>query len=165
MGTIPHPRLCTVAPGGVLQALSWYSCPLGSQPIPFPSARIVDDEHRDRSDPRDSSYNNMTRRAPSSRVRTRWSGSGTGATVSAEGTAPISGVRTRARGCRRRQFGSARIGNHPAGGIRWLRVTAHAFARVTNRRESLPHVSDANVARRTANGTKMAPKSASEFGR
>lgn len=96
----------------------------------------------------------MTRWALSLRARTRGSGSGTGTTVGAEGTNPTSGVRTRARGFRRRQFGSAAIRTHPAGGILWLRVTAHAFARATNRSKSLQHVSDANVVRSSANRTK-----------
>ena len=71
------------------------------------------------------------RRAPSTCVPTRWSGSGTGATVSAEATVSVSGVRPRARRCRRTRSESAPIGSHPAGAILWPRVTAHAFVHVT----------------------------------
>ena len=73
----------------------------------------------------------IMRRAPSTCVPTRWSGSGTGATVSAEATVSVSGVRPRARRCRRTRSESAPIGSHPAGAILWPRVTAHAFVHVT----------------------------------
>ncbi len=76
----------------------------------------------------------LTARVPSSRIGSRRSGSGTGATVSRQGTAPVSGVRTGARRCRRTRFASGLMRSHHAGDIRHARVIAHAFARAANQR-------------------------------
>ena len=69
----------------------------------------------------------MTRRVPSSRVPTSWSGSATGPTVSTEATAPVSGVRTRSRRCRRTRCESCPYeespgGRHPIRGCRRCEV-------------------------------------------
>ena len=94
----------------------------------------------------------VTPRAPSSRVGTRWCGSGGGGSVSAEGTGPLSRVCTRARRCRRTRFGSCLIGSQSAGGIQCPRPTAHAFARAADRRRRRRRVSDANVVSGLARG-------------
>ena len=78
-------------------------------------------------------------------VRTRCSGLCPTMGVSGAGTSPVSGVRTEAHRCRRRQFASALIRSHPAGGIQHPRVTAEVCARATDRRDSRFIVPDANV--------------------
>lgn len=66
-------------------------------------------------------------------VQTRYSGSCPTTAVSAAGTRPVSGVRTRARRRRRRQFGSGRLRTGRARGVQHPSVNGHAFARATDR--------------------------------
>ena len=77
-------------------------------------------------------------------IRTRCRGQCPRIPVSRQGTGELSGMRTRARRCRRTQFAAAVIKSHPGGGILCPRVTAHAFARAGNTREILL-VEDAEV--------------------
>ena len=65
-------------------------------------------------------------------VRIRCSGRCSATAVSAAGTWRVSGVRTHAQRCRRRQFAPDRLRIGRARGVQHLRVTAHVVARATD---------------------------------
>ena len=52
--------------------------------------------------------------------------------VSVPETSWLQLLRTRAKGCRRRQFASLRMGNDEAGGIQGVSMTWYEIARATN---------------------------------
>ena len=66
-------------------------------------------------------------------VQTRCSGSCPTTAASAQGTGPVSGVGIRAQRCRRRQFASDHTRTWRARDIQHPRVTAHVFARGSDR--------------------------------
>ena len=66
-------------------------------------------------------------------VRARCPGRWSPTAVSTSGTGPVPSVRTRAQRCRRRQFASGHVKTGRARGIQHPRVTAHGFARGTDR--------------------------------